>query len=202
MQSFKERLLISREEYEVLKQGETSQTKPSMKRDLAKLPHDLPADQKQQLEGEIINRYTTKHVSSPPPPPNIPSTQPVTSSVEEIVQGFPTSNRYRANQLLNFLKAQASPFYNDSMNFIANGQVIPGSNIVDLVQFITSVKSSTSKNIPQGFEHFMNLLAKLNVPKTFLSAYGKILLSSFNTGTVNKQDVEEYALEHWDEFNE
>lgn len=199
MQSFKERILIPLETYETLKQGgNTEQTIPSMQRDLANIPKtyglDLPDDQRQKLEGEVIDRYSSH---KPQETPSSSSPQIESNRLDDVILGFPKTIKTKAKQLVQFLKSQGM-FYNDTLNLLIDNQPIPNSNIVDLIHYITSVTSKTRTNPPPGFEYFIQKLNNLNVPKSYLSPYGRTLLEAYEGTTVDDKHVEEDIMTNWD----
>lgn len=92
----------------------------------------------------------------------IPSKQLVEE--DKLLAQFPRTLRSRARLLLNYLTPQVT--WNDKSEILISGQLIPNSNIVDLIK----VQLKDYRDFrPTGIEDFDKLLTDINVPLSLLT---------------------------------
>ncbi|KAJ8320134.1 hypothetical protein KUTeg_001721 [Tegillarca granosa] len=103
----------------------------------------------------------------------IPKTEPEvkileTLSIEDILVAIPNNVRNKARALLNHLRKHLK--WNDRGEISADGHIIPGSNIVDLVK--ASVKEYKDFK-PVGLELFNKVIHDSNTPLSLLATSNK-----------------------------
>ena len=90
-----------------------------------------------------------------------PESTASSGSVEiEIVDSAPKTLKRKAQRLVEKLKADSTVDWNDRGEFIYNGEVVTGSNMVDLVNGVLRKRNSV---VPVGWKRFANYLKRLNV---------------------------------------
>ena len=90
-------------------------------------------------------------------------TQEDSLSVEMIVRGIPKTMKTRAEALLAHLKEREDVItWDDMIQVLLNGVLIPKSNISDLVSDAMRPRKHFN---PVGVREFYNVLNKINVPK-------------------------------------
>ena len=153
----------------------------------------LLPDQKTKLEGEIISKYTSKNIENNENEiPSVSETNKVdedTSWLKLSIDDFNKTNRARAKQMYSILEGTLGTMWNSKGELkLSNGSTIPGSNILDLINFVTT-PSKTTQNVPIGLDHFVILLKEANVPQFLFSRKGVNALQSVD-------DDEEIIHEH------
>lgn len=132
----------------------------------------LPADRYMKLYGNMLDKQkptSSIEVEAPPVPVK-------TEWLNESLQYLPQSNKNKATQLLHFLNhKQPEVSWNElgeikSFNF----DTIPQSNILDLVNYVTTPRKTFTP--PIGAPEFLHLLQSLNVPHSLLSQQGNLEL--------------------------
>jgi len=170
--NFREMVLVSLDEYKKLKTASLQKPGSTLQKDLNKLHEqygeDLPDDQRIKLESEVISKHTGqfKHPQ--------PVVTPQHDLFLRIIDSFAAINRKRALQIFHHLVAffKHEPKWNDLgqiVNF--NNEPIIGSNIVELIDYVTNTNRKTS-TVPIGFDVFSFLLTESNMPRNFLSKPG------------------------------
>lgn len=143
----------------------------------------IPLDVKVKLVGELIHRQQAFHrqrtqatdLSLPTSSSSTMNTpeataktveQPSNLSNEWISKLIPKTTRSRVRQLLSYLQSQGEPLkWNEQGMLIGqNGLPIKQSSIVDLLRYVT--QSRVTKAPPEGFSHFSQQLAAINVPQS------------------------------------
>ena len=184
MNTFRKMVLLSTDDYNKYRNlMYTSQVTPSinpMQKEMEgikeKYGDNLPEDQRNKLESEIIQKYSDKiDITSPSPKVDGSKLEWIKTSLED----FSKTNKTRANQLYNLLSMRLSDRWNENGELLTvDGEPIKGSNILDLVNYVTS--SNKAKNAPYGFNDFKQLLSEANVPSYVFSKRGMV--------NINKQD--------------
>ena len=78
----------------------------------------------------------------------------------EIVDSVPKTLKRKAQRLVEKLKADSAVDWNDRGEFVHNGEVVTGSNMVDLVNNVLRKRKHIA---PVGWKRFANQLKRLNV---------------------------------------
>lgn len=142
---------------------------------------DLADDVKIKTYTEILQRYlalakhdakelTTLNLVNFPAPghqplPNI--THGKDTAVSEIITHVNPRFKKNTELLLNkMLQNSDITTWNDKSEFIYKGDVIPGSNMLDLVRNTTQSHGLLKSKIPHGWDAFMQAMAELNMPST------------------------------------
>ena len=141
----------------------------------------IDSDGKYHQYMNVFKRYQSlqhqqAHPSQPPfPPPPLVQKPAAADTVEDqphlqaeferrIVDGLPRQVRRKGKLLFRHMRDDPQRFnFLKSGELLAEGEVIPGSNITDLIHFATR-KRPTARP-PPGFEEFRELLHESNVPR-------------------------------------
>lgn len=176
MNTFRKMIMIPVEEYNKYRNlMYTTQVVPAvnpMQKEMtdiqAKYGDNLPDDQRNKLEAEIIQKYTGKPID-PSPAPEIDKSQ--LEWIKSSLADFGKTNKTRANQLYNQLDSRLSNRWNENGEILTvNGEPIQGSNILDLIDYVTSAQKS--KRVPMGIRDFKEMLTQANVPSYIYSKRG------------------------------
>lgn len=183
MNPFNEMILLPKDEYNRLTSQALHGSTPSMQKELEQLQNNhanLPDDQRNKLEQEIISKYTN-HCKSSINQEEAESKASTASTVildndellERHLKNFRNTNRLRAMSLYDHLKTYKSQ-WNNNGQFLTedSNEAIPRSNIIDLIDYVTNTIKSSSKNAPAGFKEFVELLFRANTPEKYFSNIG------------------------------
>ena len=146
------------------------------------LRSDLPEYEKAKLYNGVLQRFLAltrqedmeKTVPQPPqasaslPSPPAPQ-ESLPSVIQEVLDSLP--NRYKKNAeiLLSKLRQhQEISSWDDKGSFQYRGELLPGSNILDLVRGITQSTALSDKRKPKGWDVFLKALAELNIPTSIV----------------------------------
>ena len=147
--------------------------KNPLQRDIRELRETLgvsiPDDQKAKLEGEIIERYGRKLKRTEPKLPVIDPEK--LKYLKQSISNFSKTNKNRATKLYDYLESKATSRWNENGEILtSDGENISGSNILDLINFVTSTQKMAQ--IPKGFNDFVKIMVKANVPAHYMSQRG------------------------------
>lgn len=123
----------------------------------------LSDEEKVRQYNQILQRYLEYHnhlqpsLTTPTPTP-IPAMKNVN---EEVLQTVPKTMRRKAQAILERVTHQPNTSWNDRGEFVLDGEVIRGSNIVDLVNDMLRHRKSFQ---PRGWQDFARALRQSNVP--------------------------------------
>lgn len=189
MNPFVEMVLVPKNDYNRLTTQALQGSAPSMTKELEHLRQStstLPDDQRNKLEQEIISKHTefckpdtsTEHVHSS----SSSSIAPMTTLNDEIIvqqfEKFPKQNKWKAQGLYTLLKLR-NPQWNSLGQLLnADGTPIQGSNIIDLIDYVTNAQV-IRRGAPLGLVDFIVLLKDANVPNTYFSNKGSKRLQDF-----------------------
>lgn len=130
----------------------------------------IPADQRLRLESDVI----AKHTGIKQVPEHVPEVIPKSNTdiLKNNIENFSKTNKNRAVQLFNHLTLfyKDKPQWNEKGELYVNSQVLPRTNITDMISYVTSTKSKRAP--PNGFSHFLELLDEANVASHLFSAHG------------------------------
>ena len=93
---------------------------------------------------------------------NAPADKP---DEHDLLTYMPKNIKNKAAQLIEYIKRTPVLSWNDRLNLIYKGRIIPGSNIVDLIR-AASYKYKDFN--PPGQDEFHRALREQNVPETLL----------------------------------
>lgn len=80
--------------------------------------------------------------------------------------------RKNAELLLNkMLQSRDITSWNELGEFFYNGDIIQGTNMLDLVRSATQIHKLHKEELPQGWYAFMNTMAKLNIPSVVIAKF-------------------------------
>lgn len=192
----KKYVVISQEEYEMLK-NKTHDTKLAnpVKQDLHRSEREmksiwdtnLQADEKIRLFTEELNNLKSKYDSLTKPKPlevviaksSIP--QNMKSIEGNVIESLPKTNQTDGLLLLEHLKSRPDIIqWNSNGEIIFKGDLIPGSNLTDLISSVSTTRKSTIPILPQSV--FLKALSEANVPETWIKNKGnRKLLQSYKS---------------------
>ena len=150
---------------------------------------NLSTDAKHQMYLQTFGRYQhLKQRQFPSTPSAITVHQqteavdPLPVSESQLIDSLPKPARRRGRILLNHLKA------NSSIRWQSNGELkdtdnttIPGSNITDLVHYVT--RNRPNAKPPPGTDEFMAMLDETNAPRETISSLEDRFHTVENVGT-------------------
>ena len=136
---------------------------------------NIPDDQLAKIQGEVIQKYSSKNKYEEPPSEQKEDTK----WIGDAVSNFTKANKRKATQIINILESRTKKGWNANGELLtSDGEVIKGSNILDLVDFVTSNRKQTK--IPNGFGNFIIMLAELNVPQHLFSKHGIEAINNYD----------------------
>ena len=120
---------------------------------------DLSDEEKVRQYNQILQRYLEyhNHLKTPSPPK-----EANTVKDDEIIRTVPVKFRGKAENLLKCIEQEPTMHWNERGEFVHNGQVIKGSNIVDLVNDVVRQRKDFH---PHGWQEFARALRRGNVPQ-------------------------------------
>jgi hypothetical protein len=168
--SFREMVLIPVEEYKRhMNQLSINNKTATIQNDIRDINEQygdtIPDDQRLKLESAVI----TKHKGDFKQP--IP--EPQQNLFLRMIDSFPKANQKRSLQVFNHLVVffKQRPKWNDLGQILnSNNEPIIGSNIIELIDSVTTIKSARIPAI--GFDQFTKYLQEANMPRNFLSLPG------------------------------
>ena len=125
---------------------------------------DLSDEEKIHQYNQILQRYLQyqDHLRAP----NIPPPMSITKNMEqEVLSTIPKTMRRKAENLLERVKRQSNLGWNERGELLFNGEVIQGTNIVDLVNDMVRQRKSFQ---PHGWREFARALRQDNVPQDLI----------------------------------
>lgn len=189
MSYFKKMVMISLEEYNKYRnQMFALQTTPNvnpMQKELQELKEQygdsLLPDQKAKLEGEIISKYTSKPIeikedNEIAKEEEVENIEWVKSAINE----FSKTNKNKATQMYSILLNKLGARWNSKGELkLSDGSKIDGSNILDLINFVTSSSIRSTQKPPIGFNYFIDIIKEANLPTFLFSKKGQNAIDSY-----------------------
>jgi len=190
MNPFREMVLLPLESYKKMRTNILLQNESTpLQKDLLNIKqqyNNVAPDQRMLLESEVISKHTSNNI-------------PVDSNVEQLpksfdntiikdsIEGFAKTQRNRAVQLYNYLESTFvnNPQWNEKGELLSNDEPLVGSNIVDLINFVTATK--LRKNTPKDMRQFIDLLVTSNTPSFYFSTKGQEFLHRYKQVADTKQ---------------
>ncbi|KAI8484231.1 hypothetical protein Bbelb_380160 [Branchiostoma belcheri] len=133
---------------------------------------DLPDDEKATLYQQLLQSYLTyrdkrrSHVARHDTDVKVSASPTTPSGKEEqnILDAFPKTMKSRARQILNVIKHKGGDVisYDDQGQLLFNKQVVPGSNVADLIRDAFQMRRGFN---PVGWQSFARGLASINAPE-------------------------------------
>ena len=191
MSSFRRMQLISKEELDRLRQRQVSSYDPEL-RAASKVEdeiHEILNKRGLSAEEEINKLQTLQHqfkqlqdanarqstpinletLTQSEKPPVVAEKEPMDEKTRAVITLMPESAKEKGELVLDFLKKSGDRVTFDEDNkLVVNGQPIPGTNIIDLVSSISKPGKLKAKNLPQGYDDFLQSLYQLNIPSTII----------------------------------
>lgn len=200
MNPFNEMTLLPKDEYVRLTTQALHGSAPSMQKELEQLNNkyaNLPDDQRNKLEQEIITKYTD-HCKSSINQTNGATTPTTTSEtvdddsiILQHLNNFRANNKWRAQQLFSHLKTTNRQWNNmGQLLDLETNEPIPKSNIVDLIHYATTTLAM-KRSPPAGLRQFTDLIMKTNTPETFLSNVGATRMFEILNNNIEEEEKDE-----------
>ena len=125
---------------------------------------DLPVEEKVRQYNQILQRYLEyqDHLRIPTAPPPMTISKDIE---QEVLSTIPKTMRRKAENLLERVKRQSNLGWNERGELLFNGEVIQGTNIVDLVNDMVRQRKSFQ---PRGWREFARALRQDNVPQDLI----------------------------------
>lgn len=186
MNPYREMVLIPMEELNRLRHSiKTPNATSAMQKELFEMKQSfgdaIPDDRRFKLESEIISKHATSAEipnSSPPPETEAVISMPQNDLIVQHLAGFTNYNRVRAMRLFqhlnDFYKRNNTAKWNDlGQLYDVDKKLIPGSNLIELIDTVTNSLGSNPSYFPVGFDVFIDMLHDSNMPQTVYSAKGR-----------------------------
>ncbi len=117
--------------------------------DSANDPVDIPPENDELLEGAVGG------------------VDPIDADADKLLMNFPVSLKTKAKSLLELIKNSGGILnYNEHGELLAEGEVVPGSHISDVIYDVLLGKKGFE---PRGWEQFVLGLIKMNVPERIVT---------------------------------
>jgi len=183
MNPYREMLLVSLEEYTRLRNQVLTQNSSDLMQNLTELKEKtdhLPADQRIALEGEVLRQHIKQPESTPAftpleePQANVDEDDAV---VFDNLNRFTKTNKIRANQVYQHLKAYKVQWNKMGQMLDNTGLPISNANIVELIDYVTNTKRITRQ--PAGFSVFVQLLRDSQLPRNYYSTLGLLRVDDY-----------------------
>ena len=129
---------------------------------------DLSDEEKVRQYNQILQCYLEYHDHLKTPSPRKEAN---TVKDDEIIRTVPVKFRGKAENLLKCIEREPTMHWNERREFVHNGQVIKGSNIVDLVNDVVRQRKDFH---PHGWQEFARALRKGNVPQDGIWCIGNL----------------------------
>ena len=123
--------------------------------------HGLSDEEKVRQYNQILQRYLEYHDHLRVPSTSSPITNASKDIHDEVLQTVPKSMKRKAEAILERISHQSNMSWNERGEFVHDGQVIKGSNIVDLVNDMLRHRKTFQ---PRGWQDFARALRQNNVP--------------------------------------
>lgn len=192
----KKYVVISQQEYDMLRSKTESTIHNPEKRELHRaeaemknvLDREIPEDEKIRLFTEELNSLKSRYEKLTKPKPlkvvmekNDDAPEKSYSLEDNIVKSLPKSSQAEGELLLNHLKNHPDVIkWNDRGEIIFKGDVIPGSNLTDLISNVTTMRKSSIPLLPQTV--FLKALSETNTPESWIrNRTSKKLLQSYKS---------------------
>lgn len=191
----KKYVVISREEYEMLKNKICNENKlhnpekRELQRSEMEIKHvwdkDIPADEKIRLFTEELNNLKSRY-------DELTKAKPLKVVMEKnlednknnamdsnIIKSLPKNSQSEGELILNHLRKYPEVItWNERGEIIFKGDVVPGSNLTDLVSSVTTARKSNLPVFQQTV--FLKALSETNTPESWIKNRGnKKLLQSY-----------------------
>lgn len=190
MNPFREMILLSTEEYTNLKRRIQQEDLPRMQQELNEVKErygNLPTDQYIKLEGDVIAKHTQL-----PEKPNITIAPEVAVPNDELllhqIDNFPKTNKRRAVLLYQHLKNYSHAWNQLGQLVDDNNSPIDGSNIVDLIDYVTNSTKFKVMGTPIAFNQFTQMLEQSNTPQTLYSSAGMGRIKNYKHKLPHEKD--------------
>ena len=128
------------------------------------LDSDLSDNEKAVKYIAALKKY--KYYESPPEKAIQKEKEEKESVESDVLESVPSTNKYKAKQLLDRLKEDPDVRINREGEFIYRQRKIPKSRVVDLINDVILKKSTES---PPGWEEFSDSLKAVNAPRKLVA---------------------------------
>jgi hypothetical protein len=138
------------------------------------LPDDIKSVLISQVVKKLMNNLETHIKSDRSEKPDSTTIASLSKNVSEthtddLLCGFPAAHKEKAKRIISLLRTRPDLISWEKNGVCTfNGEIEPASNIVDLLNFITT--SSQWKVLPAGVNRFLSICRELNVPSSLLNS--------------------------------
>lgn len=135
------------------------QLQDTKKKDLDILTNDtLPSDTKLKLYNQAVSTQKVRDSSPPTPPP-----VPVVARGQHVLHNIPDKDKPVVRSILDIIHENNTIVdYNDNLEIILDGQPISGSNLVNILLYLTrNVPVTSDQDIPKGSNALYERLIEL-----------------------------------------
>lgn len=123
---------------------------------------DLSDDEKVQKYNQVLQRYLEYHNHLRSPAPVDPAPTVVNNYQNEVISTVPKTLKRKAIALLERVQRHPDLSWTDDGEMIYQGEVFPGSHIVDLINDMIRPRKSFE---PHGWQVFAHALQQTNIPQ-------------------------------------
>jgi hypothetical protein len=95
--------------------------------------------------------------------------KPSQLQTNELITTMPKLLQKKADHILNYIRDSDHLGWNQNRQLVVNGEVIPNSNIIDLVRHL--IDSGGKRDHPKGWQLFKEKISELNVPTYLLAKH-------------------------------
>ena len=156
---------------------------------------NLPDDQRVKLESEVIQKYSNKIPDKESKPIQIDQTQ--IKWIKNAIENFSKTNKARASRLYEYLLNRVQDRWNENGELLTvDGEVIRGSNILDLINFVTTSNIKQHEQIPFGFTEFKTMINNANVPLHMFSKNGLEYIYSNTDADVDDENKQASYIDY------
>lgn len=198
MNPFREMVLLPLEAYTNLRRTIAEAT--PMQKELNVLRENysesLSDDQKLKLQNVVISKHVNKSAHALNSEiQEKPETKKPVDLIKSAIQNFSQTNKNRAMQLFNHLDlyyATNKKWNNKGELILSNGEDLIGTNIADLINYVTATKPRTT--VPNGFNYFVDLIFDSNVSTHMMSNKG---IENIETYRQNHENTLPETADEW-----
>lgn len=128
----------------------------------------LPSDKKLKLYNQAVT--AEKRASSPPPLPPPPPPSSLPDKRQHILHNIPDKDKPVVRMILDIVNENNNILdTNDNLELLIDEQVVSGSNIVNVLLYLTgNVPVTSDSDIPKGSHAFYDRLIQLGMPSIWI----------------------------------
>ena len=206
----KKMILVDPQRWESM-QGTTSIIPNVLSSSISALDRDMKSILEDQSDEDIytkakkyqqmLNRYillTEKYKNKTEKEEVVKNKNPETSSTNKniqidlkskVLESIPKNLRSKASGLIDYINHAPNINWDQNLQLIVDGQIIEGSNVIDLLHDIVRNRKNQIKK-PEGWDSFASALKQQNVPKEFIGNSTRMQwMDQFKKKKLNQEPV-------------